>query len=140
MFTSGKGHKTQRKELIRGFHISSTEIQVSGLTTQQTALFVTNSSAMLSREHSDQAITHSELLSPGQAAGASSQLFLFQRTTLYLHPYNNLHPSGMRMNTERVSGGLIQPWLTFVLQGDHHLKHAKGTLRRALSFQAGDRS
>lgn len=44
----------------------------------------------------------------------------------------------MRMDRERVSVGLIQPWHMFLLQ-DHHLKHPKGMLRRVLSFQTGDR-
>jgi len=35
--------------------------------------------------------------------------------------------------------GLVQPWQSFLLQGDHHQTHHKGTLRRAPGFQAGDR-
>lgn len=42
------------------------------------------------------------------------------------------------MSRERASMGLIQLWQLFLLQ-DPHLMHCEGTLRRALSFQAGDR-
>lgn len=42
------------------------------------------------------------------------------------------------MSRERASMGLIQLWQLFLLQ-DPHLMYREGTLRRALSFQAGDR-
>lgn len=128
-----RSRKSQCDKLIRAFHISSKENQVSCLTTQQAASLAKDfrECSVLSfqtRQLLIELLPRARLRSAGRWF-ASSQLFLFRGIALDLQPENNLCWAGKSMNRES-SVGLVQPWQSFLLQGGHHLRYSEGRLRR----------
>lgn len=106
--------KSQCNKLIRAFHISSKENQVSCLTTQQAASLAKDfrecsALSFQTRQLLIELLPRARLRSAGRWL-ASSQLFLFQGIALDLQPLNNLTSVDLERGwTERVLWALSSP-------------------------------
>lgn len=125
--------KSQLNKLIRAFHISSKENQVSCLTTQQAAWLAKDF-----RECSVLSIqTRQLLIELLPRARLQERWEMTCLISVIFVPRHCFRLAAIKQplliwkeDEQREFCGLVQPWQLFLLQGDHQLRHCEGRLRR----------
>lgn len=124
--------KSQLNKLIRAFHISSKENQVSCLTTQQAAWLAKDF-----RECSVLSIqTRQLLIELLPRARLRERWEMTRLISVIFVPRHCLRFAAIEQplliwkeDEQREFCGLVQPWQLFLLQGNHQLRHNEGRLR-----------